>query len=92
MGEPTKFARRKTKRNFTSPQDEARILHYIEMRTGSDPVAAKVSIPSKRQWRRQFYRWRTAINSYYGVANMLIELKKVQYEGQEQYQAKVQNH
>lgn len=37
----------------------------MEMRTESDPVTPKVSVPSKREWEKQFYCWRTAINNYY---------------------------
>ena len=38
---------------------------YMEMRTESDPVTPKVSVPSKRKWEKAFYLWRNAINKYY---------------------------
>lgn len=38
---------------------------YMDMRTESEPVTPKVSIPSKMKWEKEFYLWRNAINKYH---------------------------
>ena len=69
MGEPTKIsiadALREEKRKEIIALHKTRPEYfiYMEIRTESDPVTPKVSIPSKRKWEKEFYLWRNAITS-----------------------------
>lgn len=54
-----------TKGNSSSPQDEARILHLDGDEDWVWPSHPKSECPIQREWEKQFYCWRTAINNYY---------------------------
>ena len=79
MGEPTKIsiadALREEKRTEIIALHKTRPEYfiYMDMRTQSDPVTPKVSIPPKRKWEKHFIFGEMPSTNIMKVANMLIE-------------------